>query len=351
MRRGGRLGIDVHLRAALGEEDVAARHLAGIGVDGVFSYEGPHDVFFPLVVAARSGADVDLLTNVAIAPPRSPLHLAHAAWDLQALCRGRFRLGLGSQVRAHIEHRYGAQWSQPVQRMRETVEAIKAMFAAWEGRGPLDYRGRFTRHTLMTPTFDPGPHPYGVPPVLVGALGPRMTEMAAACADGLLVMPFTSRRHLVERTLPAVERGLASAGRPAVAAPDRDFEVVDQVIVCCGRSEEEMSRAETGTRLRLAFYGSTPAYRPVLEVEGWSDLQPELNTLSKQGRWTEMATLIDDTMLRTLAVRGTPAQCAEQIIDRVKGFGDRIALTMSYELPAGLLAELVEAIRAADGAG
>jgi len=319
---GGGLKVDLGL-AGVATADALARsqQLAGLGADGVFTFEGAHDVFFPLVAAAGV-AGLDLMTNVAISFPRSPLHLAHAAWDLHELSRGHFRLGLGSQIKAHIEHRYGAPWSRPAARMREQVLAIKAIFAAWEGQAPLRFRGEFYTHTLMTPTFNPGPHPFGPPPVLVGALGPRMTEVAAEVADGILVMPFNSERHFEERTLPAVTRGLLTGGREA-----EDVEIIVEVIVATGRTPAELEAARKGVRGLLSFYGSTPSYRPVLDVEGWGDLQPELNAMSKRGEWAAMSGLIDDTMVATIGVTGTPEECAAQILAR---FGKRASRVCCY---------------------
>src|SRR5688572_29567472 len=189
-----------------------ARELEAMGVDGAFSFENAHDLFFPLVAAAPV-CDLDLSTNVAIAFPRSPMHLANAAYDLHLLSGGRFRLGLGSQIRPHIERRYGARWDKPVAQMREWVLATKAILQAWQDSTRLDFRGDYTTHTLMTPVFDPGPNPHGVPKILVGALGPRMTTMAAEVADGIQVMPFNTAQHVRERTMPAIERGLAASGR------------------------------------------------------------------------------------------------------------------------------------------
>jgi probable F420-dependent oxidoreductase len=335
------LPVDVQLMAPPQEVADRARALAATGVAGLFTFEGPNDVFLPLALAAGV-ADVDLMTNVAIAFPRSPVHLAHAAWDLHALSGGRFRLGLGSQVRAHVERRYGATWSHPAARMREVVLAVKAVLAAWEGEAPLDFRGRFTTHTLMTPAFDPGPNPFGPPPVLLGALGPKMTEVAAEVADGLLVMPFNSRRHLCERTVPAIDRGLAAAGRGR-----EELEVIGEVIVATGRTEEEQHAAVDGVRWLLAFYASTPAYRSVLEVEGWAELQPELNAMSKRGEWTAMAGRIDDDLVGTIAVRGTPEECAAQIAGRFEGMADRVCCYFpGYEIPDERIAELVAALAA-----
>jgi probable F420-dependent oxidoreductase len=330
--------LDVQLDARPDQAAARARELVGAGVDGLFTFEGPHDVFLPLVAAAGV-VETDLMTNVAIALPRSPMHLAHAAYDLQLLSKGRFRLGLGSQIRPHIEHRYGATWDRPVARMREMVLAVKAILMSWQEGTRLDFRGEFTRHTLMPPTFVPGPNPYGVPPVLLGALGPQMTRVAAEVADGLLVMPFHSHRHFRERTLPAVEEGLARAGRTSVP-------LYPQAIVAMGRTPAEQEHALRGARMLLAFYGSTPAYRPVLEVEGWADLQPELNALSKTGHVEAMLDLVDEPMARTLAVVGTPEECAAEIRHRFGDVADRVcAYFPGYDAPLDQIGALGAALR------
>jgi hypothetical protein len=287
------------------------------GADGLFTFEGQHDVFFPLLIAAGT-CDLELMTNVAIAPPRSPLHLAHAAYDLQCYSGGRFRLGLGSQVRAHIEKRYGATWERPAARMAETVAAIKAVFAAWEGKERLNFRGEFFTHTIMAPNFNPGPNPFGPPPVLMGALGPVMTRTAAQVADGLLVMPFNSARHFAERTLPAVDEGLRRSGRAV-----RDFQIIAGAMVAVARDEAGLAAAVDGVAALISFYASTPAYLPVLEVEGWEGVQPELNALSKQGRFADMRRLVTDAMVARIGIVGTPEECARQIAAR---FGEDATL-------------------------
>ncbi|HYF71766.1 MAG TPA: TIGR03617 family F420-dependent LLM class oxidoreductase [Nocardioides sp.] len=331
--------LDVQLDARPDCAADRARELAGTGVAGLFTFEGPHDVFLPLAVAAGA-VETDLMTNVAIAIPRSPMHLANTAYDLQLLSRGRFRLGLGSQIRPHIERRYGATWSRPAARMRETVLAVKAILGSWQDGTPLDFRGEFTQHTLMPPTFVPGPNPYGVPPVLLGALGPLMTRTAAEVADGLLMMPFHSHRHFRERTLPAVDEGLALAGRTRA-----DLAILPQAIVATGRTEEELAAASAGVRGLLAFYGSTPAYLPVLEVEGWADVQPELNRLSKQGDWAAMVGLVTDEMLETLAVRGTPEECAAEIGRRFGDVAERVCCYFpGYDAPLDQVADLATAL-------
>ncbi|MGV0771415.1 TIGR03617 family F420-dependent LLM class oxidoreductase [Mycobacterium syngnathidarum] len=325
------------MTALFGPTDAVDRAalLKEAGASGVFTFEGPFDVFTPLVLASSING-LDIMSNVAIAFPRNPIQLAHQANDLQLLSEGRFILGLGTQVRAQIEKRYGVEFDRPVARMKEMVGALRAIFASWNEDERLDFRGEYYRHTLMTPTFKPGPNPFGPPPIYLGALGPRLTRATAEVADGLLVMPFGSKRFLHETTMPAVREGLAAAGRS-----EDGFEVVPEIIVSVGTGRED---DHFSTRMLLAFYGSTPAYRPVLEAHGWGDLQPELNVMSKQGRWQEMAGLIDDEMLHTIAACGTPGEIAAHIRDRVEGVSDRICLYQPGPIAVEALAEIVDAL-------
>lgn len=336
--------LDLQLHGRPDQASAHAEELAEAGAAGLFTFEGPHDVFLPLAAIAGR-VETDLMTNVAIAMPRSPVHLAHAAWDLQLMSGGRFRLGLGSQIRPHIEKRYGATWSSPAARMREIVLAVKAVLHAWETGEPLDFRGEHTTHTLMPPTFVPGPNPYGAPPVLLGALGPLMTRTAAEVADGLLVMPFHTERHFRERTLPAVAEGLAR--RTIDGTPPRGgFAVLPQAIVAMGRTEEEMAAATAGVRALVAFYGSTPAYRSVLDIEGWGEAQPELNRLSKIGDVGSMVALVDDTMLHTIGVVGTPEECASELNRRFGQVARRVcAYFPGYRPPAEQIAALAGGLR------
>ncbi len=325
--------------SGLAEAGDQARRLEELGVDGAFTFEGPHDVFTPLVLAAVATTSLELTTNVVIAFPRNPVQLAHQAYDLQLLSRGRFTLGLGSQIRAQVEKRYGASFDRPIARMREVVAALRAIFAAWETGDRLDFTGEFTAHTLMPPTFNPGPHPFGMPPIAIGGLGPQMVRLAAEVADGLLVMPFNTAGHFHQRTVPAIEEGLVRGGRTR-----SELTVTAEVIVCCGRGDAEMEAARRGGRWLLAFYASTPAYRPVLEVEGWEDLQPELNKLSKSGRWEEMPNMIDDTMLAALAAVGSPKEVGGQIADRFGGLADRVGFYTPYSVSDQTLGELVDVL-------
>lgn len=324
-----------------GLTDAAERawELRDAGASGVATFEGAHDVFAPLTLAATVGG-LHLMTNVAIAFPRNPIHLAHQANDHQLLSGGRFILGLGTQVRPQIEKRFGAQFDNPVARMTEMIAALRAIFEAWNSGGRLNFRGEYYRHTLMTPAFSPGPNPYGPPPIYVGALGPKLTRATAEHADGLLVMPFSSKRFLHHNTMPAVRDGLRASGRQ----PD-DFAVVPEIIVSAGDTDADRERADAGTRQLLAFYGSTPAYRPVLAAHGWEDLQPELNTMSKQGRWQEMGGLIDDEMVHTLAACGSPVDVAAHIRDRVDGISDTVCLYQPAPIGLSTLAAIMDELR------
>lgn len=329
--------LDTLLLAEPAEASERASALADLGVDGLFTFEGVGDVFTPLVLAAAA-TDLDLYSNVAIAFPRSPMTTAYTAWDLQKLAGGRFALGLGTQVRANIEKRYSAPWTDPVGRMREFVLALRAIFACWEHGERLDFRGDYYTHTLMQPTFNPGPVTGGPPPILLGALGPRMTAMAAEVADGVLLHPFTTEDFVRGHSAPRIDDGLRAAGRER-----HDFTVVCEAIVCAGRDERELAEAEAGTRALLAFYGSTPAYRPVLESIGVGDLQGELNRMSKQGRWEEMGTLINDDILEAFAVIGEPGSIAGQIKARYGDIIDRTSAayaTIPKEDRLGIIREL-----------
>ncbi len=317
-----------------------ARELEALGFDGLYTAEGPHEPFVPLLLAAEHTTRPTLFTNIAVAFARSPLDLAQLANDLQLASRGRFVLGVGSQIRPHIQNRFSMPWGHPVARMRDLVSAIKAIHAAWNERIPLAFRSETYTHTLMTPFFDPGPNPFGAPPVWVAGLGPRMTRVAAEVGDGLLVHPFHSGRFLHERVTPAVADGLAASGR----ARSR-FTVAAVPIVCTGRTDEEREAATAGVRRLLAFYGSTPAYRVALEPHGWESLQLELNRLTKAGRWSDLPALIDDEVLATLAVGGAPEEIGGLVAARYGTEVDRVGLSMPYEVEPETLAAVVAGFR------
>ncbi len=295
-----------------------AREAEAAGYDGIWSAETSHDPFLPLVLAAEHTERVQVGTGIAVAFARNPMTLAVTANDLQTVARGRFMLGLGSQIKPHIEKRYSMPWSHPAPRMRELVLAVRAIWASWADGSRLAFRGEYFRHTLMTPMFDPGPNPYGNPPIFLAAVGPLMTEVAGEVADGLLAHPFTTERYLRDATLPALARGLAASGRTR-----SDVQISYPGMVVTGDDEAAFVRSAADTRKQLAFYGSTPAYRPVLELHGWGDLQSELHTLSKRGAWDDMSRLIDDEMLDAFAVVGAPDTVAAKVRSRLGGLIDR----------------------------
>lgn len=266
--------IDVALHADYPDLAAQVRAFADAGAAGLFTLEANRDVLFPLFAAATTGVAVQLYPNVAIAFPRSPMHLAYQAWDLQRITGGRFALGLGSQIRPHIEKRFSAPWHKPVRQLREYVAALKAIFACFHVGTKLDFRGDYYTFTLMTPTFVPAPlsadESVQPPPVWMGALGPLMTTAAAQVADGVIVHPFNSERYLREHTLPRIERGLAERGRRR-----DELTIVVTAITCLYEDDDEVGRerAVTAARTNLAFYGSTPSYRVTLDAHGWGDLQ------------------------------------------------------------------------------
>src|SRR2546423_5526385 len=320
MKVDGGLGFDLSAAAE------AARDAEAVGYDAVWTAETSHDPFFPLLLAAEHTERVELGTGIAIAFPRSPMHLANVGYDLQQYSKGRFILGLGSQIKAHIEKRFSATWSHPAARMRDLILAMRAIWDAWNAGTKLEYRGDFYSHTLMTPFFNPGPNPYGDPKVFLAAVGERMTEVAGEVADGLLAHAFTTEQYLREVTLPALERGLAKAGKTRA-----DIEISCPVVIVTGTTEEDRVKADRGTREQLAFYGSTPAYRTVLDHHGWGDLQTDLNAMSKQGKWQEMGDLITDDMVETFAVVGEPEEIPKLVLARYGDVLDRVNFYAPYK--------------------
>ncbi len=305
---------------------LAAKELEELGYDGMLTAETSHDPFFPLLLAAEHTERIELATGIAVAFARSPMTLANVGYDLQSFSKGRFILGLGSQIKPHIEKRFSMPWSHPAARMREMVSAMRAIWACWNDGEKLDFRGDFYRHTLMTPFFNPGRSDYGAPKVFLAAVGELMTEVAGEVCDGLIIHGFTTERYVREVTLPALDRGLAKAGRARGA-----FEVSGPLFVATGATEEEMSNAKQMVKQQIAFYGSTPAYRGVLDLHGWGDLQTELNALSKQGEWVKMGEAIDDEMLETFAVVAEPERVAEGLKARFGGIVDRCSFYAPYK--------------------
>jgi probable F420-dependent oxidoreductase len=271
------------------------------------------------------------------------MNLAVMANDLHRYSGGRFMLGLGSQIKPHIEKRFSMPWSHPADRMREMVLAMRAIWDSWNNGTRLSFRGDFYTHTLMTPFFDPGPNPHGTPKVFLAAVGGRMTEVAGEVADGMLLHSFTTERYLRDVTLPALEAGWARSGRQRP-----DFQIALTSFVVTGADESQMTKTGQAVRQQIAFYGSTPAYRSVLELHGWGDLQPELNSLSKQGRWEDMGRLIGDDILDAFAVVSEdPARIPAQLGERFSGLVDRMSFYGLAGVDASALTPLVAQLKAA----
>jgi len=317
------------------------RQFEAAGYDGAATFDTNHDPFFPLVLAARETVNLRLGTAVAIAFARNPMILAQIGYDLQLLSQGRFTLGLGSQIRPHIQRRYSMPWSHPASRMGELVLAIRAIWDAWDGIAPLDFRGEFYTHTLMTPVFDPGPNPYGRARIGVAGVGPRMIETAAEVGDSVMLHPFNSRASLEQIALPAIERGLGSSGRDRT-----DIDVVIACLIVTGATDADLDAAIDAARPVMAFYGSTPAYAPVLACHGYDDLHPRLNALSKEGRWADMAALIPNELIESIAVVGRRDRLAATIAARVDGIADVVSLEATSGADPEHFADIVAALHA-----
>jgi probable F420-dependent oxidoreductase len=306
-----------------------SKQVEGDGYDGAWAAEVGHDPLLILAGAANATTRLELGTGIVVAFARSPMITATMANDVQLMAQGRLLLGLGSQIKPHIEKRYSMPWSQPAARMREYILALRAIWSCWNEGTKLNFRGEFYRHTLMSPFFNPGPNPFGPPRVFLAAVGERMTEVAGEVADGLLVHPFTTERYIREVTLPALERGLAKAGRAR-----EDFQISLSGLIATGGNDEERSVAIKRVRSQIAFYGSTPAYRGVLELHGWGDLQTELNSLSRVGDWDKMGELIDDDVLQSLAIVAPLGEAAPRVLERFAELIDRFSVYAPYTMSA-----------------
>ena len=291
------------------------------GYDGFAAAETRHDVFAALALAGRATGRITLQSAIAVAFARNPMSVAILGNDLQLISAGRFQLGLGSQVKAHIERRFGMPWGQPAARMEEFVSAVRAIWRSWATGERLVFRGEFYKHLLMTEFFDPGPTPHGNPPVLLAAVGERMTAVAGRVADGLLVHPLTSVAYLRERTLPALRAGRGGALD--------GFTLSLSALVVLGADEKERAVAELAVRKQIAFYASTPAYRPVLELHGWGELADRLNAMSRRQDWDAMAGEISDEVLATFAVAGDVGASLRERFGEMIG---RISLYTPYEV-------------------
>lgn len=310
------------------------------GYDGVGTAEMNHDPFMPLLLAAEHSQNIEIATGIAVAFARSPMILANLGHDLNAYSNGRFTLGLGSQIRPHITKRFSMPWGAPAPQMRELILAMRAIWANWYEGEPLRFEGKYYNHTLMTPAFSPEDKDHGAPKVTLAAVGPIMTEVAGEVADGLIIHPFSNEKYIREVTLPAVERGLAKSGR------SRDnFEISYAPFIISGRDEQAFEKEKLAAKNRIAFYGSTPAYKNVLGVHGWGEMQIELNSMSKQGKWQEMGEMITDDILNVFSVMQEPGKVVTEIKLRFGDIIDRTSGGFTFVDTEDRL-EMIKALRA-----
>ncbi len=313
----------LHPGAATGTDVIVeqAKRLEELGFDRAFTAETSRGPFQPLVLAAAHTERIELGTGIAVAFARNPMNIAAEAQDLHLYSNGRFRLGLGSQINPHITRRFSMPWHGAAKQMREFIEAVRAIWDSWYDGVPLAYRGEFYDYSLMTPEFTPATEGLTRPPILLAAVGPLMLQTAADLADGLIVHPFCTEAYLKESILPAIEPSLTARGRSL-----DDFEIQYPIFITTGDTEERFEKAKAAIRYRIGFYGSTPAYKPVLDQHGWGDLQPLLRSLTKENRWDELPDQITDEMLETFAVVGEPAEVATSIKERFGGIVDSVVL-------------------------
>src|SRR2546427_1524342 len=328
--KGGPVKLDVAmLTHDLKQIPGYARKVEARGYDCLWSAETQHDPFLPLAVAATATSRMKLGTSIAVAFPRSPMGLAHIAWDLAKASGGRFILGLGSQVKGHNERRFSVKWEAPAPRMREVVQALRAIWDTWQNGAKLNFKGQFYRFDLMTPFFNPGAIEHPQVPVYVAAVNQAMCRVAGEVCDGLHVHPFNSPKYLREFVQPAVKEGLAKAGRDG-----KDFVYVTSTFVVVGDTEPERVTARQAVKQQIAFYASTRTYEPVLAAHGWQDLVPALHRKSVEGDWKGMADLVTDEMVETYAVTGTYADIGARIRERYTGLLERTAVYQPVHAPS-----------------
>lgn len=312
--------IDTNIVASsLREVPALARAVEAIGFDGIWSSETTHDPFLISALVAEHTERASLGTAIAVAFPRSPGTLAYLAWDLAALSNGRFILGLGTQVKAHNERRFGVKWEAPVAKLREIILGMRALWDTWQNGTRLNFRGQFFKLTLMSPFFNPGPIAHPNVPIYIAGVNRGMCRLAGEVCDGFHVHPFHSVRYLQEVTLPTIEEGARASGRQR-----SDLELVSSVFAIAGDAEAERVAASQAVRQQIAFYASTPSYAPVMELHGWGDTRERLSRLAAKGRWGEMPSLISDEMLDVFAVSGTWEELPGKIMARYEGLLDRV---------------------------
>ncbi len=296
-----------------------------LGFAAIWTPETGHNAFLPLVLAAEHTRRINLGTAVAIAFPRSPMVTAQIAWDLAEFSGGRFILGLGTQVRAHIERRFSAQFDQPVARLRDYILALQAIWTCWQTNGRLNYRGQFYQHTLMSPFFSPGKIEHPQIPIYIAGVNSGLAQLAGELCDGFHAHPLNSAKYLQEVLRPQIAAGAARAGRdPAACA------VAGSAFVITGPDSASRERLRSFVRQQIAFYSSTPTYRPVLECHGWGEIGEKLSQLAAMQRWAEMPELVSPAMVEAFAVEAEPAELGPALRERYAGLLDRVALYMPF---------------------
>ncbi len=298
---------------------ITARATEEMGFAGLWTSETKHDSFLPLAIAANETEDIELGTSVAIAFSRSPMEIAQTAWDLQDLSGGRFILGLGTQVKAHIERRFSMPWGKPASRLREYILALRTIWESFQNEGSLKFEGEFYRHTLMTPFFNPGPVDHPEIPVYIAGVNTRLAELAGELCDGFHVHPFHSPEYVRQVIQPAISDGAKGEDRD----PD-EVKLATSAFVITGDEEREQARQQ------ISFYASTPTYRTVLEVHGWEDVGDQLGALARDKKWREMPGLITDEMLSAFAVEAAPDEVGPALKERYEGLIDRVALYIPF---------------------
>ncbi|HBD13120.1 MAG TPA: LLM class F420-dependent oxidoreductase [Porticoccaceae bacterium] len=318
----------------------AASALEAAGYDGLMTMENAHDPFLPLGVAATVTDKAELITGIAIAFARSPMTAANLGWDLQAASDGRFVMGLGSQIKAHNLRRFSVPWSAPAPRMREYVQALRAIWACWKGGGKLDFRGEHYQFTLMTPNFVPENYTAPPPPVTIAAVGPAMLRVAGEVCDGVRLHPFCTRAYLDNVVTPKLLEGMSKSGRAR-----EHFEISGGGFIATGPDQESVDKMMEWVRYRVAFYASTPAYWPVLAEHGLEDLGEKLNSMTKAGKWEAIAAEVSDDVVGLFAAIGRHEEIAGAIEQRFGGASDAIFASVASTVPADLPPDLLQDIQ------
>ncbi|PLW68977.1 TIGR03617 family F420-dependent LLM class oxidoreductase [Pseudohalioglobus lutimaris] len=325
----------------LGAIPAEIARIEAAGYDGVLTQENRHDPFLPLGVAAVHSQGLQLGTGVAIAFPRSPMVMANIGWDLQLASSGRFELGIGTQVKGHNERRFSVPWSAPVPRLKEYIGSLRAIWQSWKTGEPLAFQGEHYQFTLMTPNFTPEPMAFAPPPITMAAVGPAMLRLAGEVADGVRLHAFCTRKYFENTVLPELQTGLSRAGRSR-----ESLQVSGGGFVVSGATDEEVAASVEFHRQRIAFYGSTRAYWPVLEQHDLLDVGEQLNDMAKNNQWRDMPAVVSDDMLQLFCAIGRHDQIASEIERQFGGLADALSDSASYDTPGQLPAAVIDDIQA-----